>query len=128
MFRSASTVLAGMCFLMFGLCSAPKTKEASRQIKIQEEEVKVDLLYFGATWCPPCNQMKKIFKDKEIKKELDKYNFVLYDYDKDTSEAKKYKIKFLPTMIFKTDNKIMERKSGLLGKAQLLKILKKNSS
>ena len=31
-------------------------------------------------------------------------------------------------MIFKTDNKIMERKSGLLGKAQLLKILKKNSS
>ena len=41
MFRSASTVLAGMCFLMFGLCSAPKTKEVSRQIKIQEEEVKV---------------------------------------------------------------------------------------
>ena len=70
MFRSASTVLAGMCFLMFGLCSAPKTKEVSRQIKIQEEEVKVDLLYFGATWCPPCNQMKKLFKDKEIKKDF----------------------------------------------------------
>ena len=28
------------------------------------------LLYFGATWCDPCSKMKKLFKDKNVKKEL----------------------------------------------------------
>lgn len=86
---------------------------------------KPDLLYFGATWCIPCGKMKKLFKDKDVKKELDKYDFIMYDYDRDRKVAEKYKIKFLPTMIFKKDG---HRVVGELSKEELLKILKKRSS
>ena len=51
----------------------------------------------------------------------------LYDYDQNKNIAKKYKIKYLPTMIFKKSNSIIERKTGGLSKTKLLEILKKNS-
>ena len=89
---------------------------------------KPKLLYFGATWCGPCVKMKKLFKDKDVKKELDKYDFIMYDYDRDREVAEKYRIKFLPTMIFKKDGKIIHRIVGGLNKGELLKILKEKSS
>ena len=89
---------------------------------------KPKLLYFGATWCGPCVKMKKLFKDKDVKKELDKYDFIMYDYDRDREVAEKYGIKFLPTMIFKKDGKIIHRIVGGLNKGELLKILKEKSS
>tara|TARA_R110000744_G_scaffold152024_1_gene265846 strand:+ start:1547 stop:1957 length:411 start_codon:yes stop_codon:yes gene_type:complete len=135
MIRTLSPILAGLCFLMFSLSSVPNmgglydTNETKSQdeTKPQDEEPKVELLYFGATWCPPCRIMKPLFKDKEVKKELGKYNFVMYDYDQNKNIAKKYKIKYLPTMIFKKSNSIIERKTGGLSKTKLLEILKKNS-
>ena len=135
MIRTTSSILAGLCFIMFSLASAPnigkqhKVEETKKQnkSKTQDEETKFELLYFGATWCPPCIKMKPLFKDKEVKKELDKYNFVMYDYDQDTKIAKKYRIKYLPTMIFKKGDSIIEKKTGGLSKSKLLEILKKNS-
>ena len=62
MVQKTSSILAGLCFLMFSLSSAPnmgnlykveETKEQNK-LKTQDEEPKVELLYFGATWCPPC--------------------------------------------------------------------------
>ena len=129
MIRTTSPILAGLCFIMFSLSSAPNMGKLYKveEIKGQDEESKVELLYFGATWCPPCRKMKPLFKDKEVKKELDKYNFAMYDYDQDTKIAKKYKIKYLPTMVFKKGDSIIEKKTGGLSKSKLLEILKKNS-
>jgi len=89
---------------------------------------KPKLLYFGATWCGPCSKMKKLFKEKDVKRELDKYDFIMYDYDRDREEAGKYKIKFLPTMIFKRGGKVIHRTEGGLSRGQLLKVLKEKSS
>ena len=86
------------------------------------------LLYFGATWCGPCGKMKKLFKDKDVKKELDKYDFIMYDYDRDRKVAERYGIRFLPTMIFKRGGKVIHRRVGGLNKGELLKILKEKSS
>ena len=89
---------------------------------------KPKLLYFGATWCDPCSKMKKLFKEKDVKKELDKYDFIMYDYDRDRKMAEKYRIKFLPTMIFKRGGKIIHKTEGGLSEGQLLKVLKEKSS
>ncbi len=134
MIRTTSPILAGLCLIMFSLSSAPnmgkmyQTEESNSQNepKTQEQEIKTELLYFGAAWCPPCRKMKPLFKDKEVKKELDKYSFMIYDYDQDKEIAKKYKIKYLPTMVFKRADSIIERKTGGLSKTKLLEILKKN--
>lgn len=95
-------------------------------VNVQEVQKKnVKILYFGATWCPPCKIMKKTFSDKEIKIILDKHKFVMYDYDTDIIIAKKYKVKFLPTLIILKEGKETLRLVGLRTKAQLMEIFKK---
>lgn len=100
--------------LTFGLVSAPVV------------EVKTDLLYFGATWCPPCKEMKRLFKDADVKSELDKYDFKMYDYDEDTELAEYYGVEYLPTMVFERDEEEIDRQVGGREKYDLLKILRKN--
>jgi len=63
-------------------------------------EEKVKSYYFGATWCNPCKQMKNLFKDKEVAKELSKFDFQVYDIDKSPDLKNKYKVTKIPTMIF----------------------------
>jgi thioredoxin 1 len=89
---------------------------------------KPKLLYFGATWCEPCAKMKKLFKNIDVRKELDKYDFIMYDYDRDREVSRKYKIKYLPTMVFKKGGQIIHRTEGGLSKEKLLKILQEKSS
>ena len=81
------------------------------------------VLYFGATWCGPCRVMKKVLKDKEVKKELDKLDFRMYDVDRDKDMARRYSIKSIPTIITIKDKK-MRRYVGQLSKQKLLTILK----
>jgi len=92
------------------------------------EDEKTKLLYFGATWCTPCIEMKKLFKNTDVKKELDKYDFIMYDYDLDIKVAEEYNIQYLPTMVFERGGKIIHRIESGLGKEELLKILKEKSS
>lgn len=91
---------------------------------------KPDFLYFGATWCGPCKDMKKLFKDKDVKKELDKYNFVMYDVDKDKGEARKHRVEYVPTLIFlKSEGGSIINLGRYVGgktKRELLEILKKH--
>lgn len=91
---------------------------------------KPDFLYFGATWCGPCKKMKTLFKDDDVKKELDKYNFVMYDVDMDKSEARKHRVEYVPTMIFlkSEEGSIINlgRYVGGKNKQELLAILRKH--
>jgi len=52
----------------------------------------------------------------------------MYDYDRDREVSRKYKIKYLPTMVFKKSGQIIHRTEGGLSKEKLLKILQEKSS
>ncbi len=89
-------------------------------------EEKVKSYYFGATWCPPCKKMKDLFKDKDVAKELSKFDFQVYDIDKSPDLKKKYKVTKIPTLIFINKEK-QTRYVGSMSKQQLLKILSKQN-
>ena len=82
------------------------------------------MLYFGATWCPPCKRMKQLFKDPEVKKELDRLDFRMYDIDIDGEMKRKYNITKVPTTIFQAEGKMGTRYTGSIPKSQLLQILR----
>lgn len=85
-------------------------------------------LYFGADWCIPCRQMKELFKDTDVKKELDKLDFTMYNVDVDKDEARRWKVKVVPTMIFIDLEGNVEKITGSKSKTKLIEILKKYSS
>tara|TARA_R110000824_G_scaffold44611_7_gene129652 strand:+ start:3682 stop:4050 length:369 start_codon:yes stop_codon:yes gene_type:complete len=98
--------------------------ETSFAIEIESENSKPSVLYFGATWCNPCKTTKKNLESIEVKKELERFNFKMYDVDIDKKEKEKYKIKLIPTIIVLKDSKIY-RYIGGKSKTELIKILKK---
>ncbi len=93
-------------------------------LKKTQEVKKTDMLYFGATWCPPCNKMKKLFKDPEVKKELDRLNFRMFDEAKDKEMFKIFRITKYPTTIFQAEGAISTRYTGYIPRKDLLAILR----
>lgn len=89
-----------------------------------QETKKTQMLYFGATWCPPCNKMKQLFKDPEVKKELDRLDFRMYDEAKDKQMFKIFKITKYPTTVFQAENRGATRFTGYIPKKDLLEILR----
>lgn len=89
-----------------------------------QEVKKTQMLYFGATWCPPCNKMKQLFKDPEVKKELDRLDFRMYDESIDKPMFKKFRITKYPTTIFQAEGAITVRYTGYIPKKDLLEILR----
>jgi thioredoxin-related protein len=88
-----------------------------------ETETDTEVMYFGATWCGPCKKMKQLFKDKDVKKELDRLDMKIYDVDVDKELAKSYNIQSIPTLIIKDENQL-KRYVGSMGKEELLQILR----
>ena len=131
-----------MIRLIFGLAvitcafAMPVPKEITEAVKpvpkptpvVKTQEVqpkkKTQMLYFGATWCPPCNKMKQLFKDPEVKKELDRLDFRMYDQAKDKPMFKKFNITLYPTTIFQAEGAITVRYTGYIPKKDLLEILR----
>jgi thioredoxin 1 len=87
-----------------------------------KERKKPDIIYFGATWCEPCKKMKTIFKDPQVKKELQKFNFKIVDIDESPELKTKYKIRVVPTTVIKNSNKITKYE-GYMTKSKLLRLL-----
>lgn len=97
-------------------------KNGSYEVEAKE---KIEILYFGATWCGPCQKMKAMFKDPEVEKELSKFDFKMIDFDKNPELSKKYKIRLLPTTIIESKGK---RYEGGMTKKRFLEILSQVSS
>ena len=114
----------------FSFSSPVDTSEVISEQKIEivtqkpEVKKKTQMLYFGATWCPPCNKMKQLFKDPEVKKELDRLDFRMYDSAKDKPMFKKFNISLYPTTIFQAEGAITVRYTGYIPKKDLLEILR----
>tara|TARA_R100001163_G_C4896090_1_gene86818 strand:+ start:50 stop:262 length:213 start_codon:yes stop_codon:yes gene_type:complete len=68
--------------------------------------------------------MKQVLKKENVKKELDKVDFIMYDVDKDKKEASKHKIKLIPTIIFLNGDKEKERTTGLVPEEKLIEKIK----
>ena len=114
-------------FTLFAMgCVSDNAIQDNGEIPTNHSEAEKDtnLMYFGATWCPPCKKMKQLFKDKDVKKELDRLNLKIYDTDVDVEISKRYNIRSIPTLIIEKDGKT-ERHTGSMEKNKLLEILKK---
>jgi thiol-disulfide isomerase/thioredoxin len=61
---------------------------------------KIILLYFGATWCGPCKTLKKKLAEEETITRMPLLQVCYIDTDKNEDISSKYKIKSLPTQIF----------------------------
>ena len=127
--------VAIICMLFFivpFLVASYPQKKIDNQNFIEPESVFVSdeqdnnkrVLYFGATWCSPCRLMKQVLKKENVKKELDKVDFIMYDIDKDKKEASKHKIKLVPTIIFLNGDKEKERTTGLVPEEKLIEKIK----
>src|SRR5471032_383480 len=85
------------------------------------------LLYWGAVWCPPCNQLKATLFNRQDFAERSK-SFVAVHLDGDAAGAQKLGTKFkvvgYPTLIlFNTDRKEITRLPGEVDAAQVMKLL-----
>jgi thioredoxin 1 len=67
-----------------------------------KKENKYLFIDFYATWCGPCKQLKKSFKDKEIGAYYNK-NFINISIDGETKEGRelmyRYQIESYPTLL-----------------------------
>lgn len=71
------------------------------------EKGAVICLYFGATWCGPCKQLKKRLGESETTKIMPKLVVSYLDVDDESNSALvyRYKIESLPTLVFVKLNK-----------------------
>lgn len=92
--------------------------------KAVEQETKVEILHFGADWCGPCNQMKKMMKDKEVQEALKKVDYKYYDVDVRIKEKKEWQVTTIPSFIVVKDGKA-KRYVGAMSKESFLKIIGK---
>ena len=81
---------------------------------------------FHALWCGPCKAQSPILK--EVASELgDCIRVIKIDVDQNNEIANRYQIQSVPTlMIFKNGN-LLWKHSGVVGKNELLSILKQNT-
>ena len=60
----------------------------------------VVMIYFGAKWCGPCNNLKKKLTDEENISRLPRLKVCYIDIDENEDITNIYKIKSLPTQLF----------------------------
>ena len=72
------------------------------------------LVYFTASWCPPCQQMKKsTLPDAAVKQSLDKYVPVMIDIDEHGDVAQRFGVSSVPTfMAVESDGTVLKMGSG----------------
>tara|TARA_B100001094_G_C17406376_1_gene428060 strand:- start:36 stop:416 length:381 start_codon:yes stop_codon:yes gene_type:complete len=71
------------------------------------------LIIFTADWCGPCKAAKKAMQqDINLKRMLDSYEVVRYDFDLAMPMRRKYNVKKVPTFIIVTEDEEVKRQVG----------------
>lgn len=101
------------------------TVNYSAGIQRAKDENKPALLMFSASWCGPCNRMKKeVFTDPKVQKALQAWKPIYIDGDKERELMKTYKIEAFPTfVVVKTDGTQAGRFVGGVGADEFLRVL-----
>jgi len=95
-------------------------KSSFSEIIKDEKPVLVD---FFADWCGPCKMLAPILKD--AKAELgEAVKIVKIDVDKNQELAAKYQVRGVPTLILFKKGEQLWRQSGVVPKADLVRLIK----
>lgn len=78
----------------------------------------IKIIKFGAPWCGPCRVQDKILE--ELTREG--YEIEKINVDENEEMVEKYSISTVPTLLFFDDDKLVERKIGLMRKDEIKKI------
>jgi len=110
------TVLVGLIFVItpIMLTLAYKNYERYEGLATEEEQqvasgqLHGEVLFFNASWCGPCRQMKPIVTAMRHQG----YNMRDIDVDKNRALAQKYGIRGIPAFVFLENGKEVHRFSG----------------
>ena len=88
---------------------------------------KIVLVDFSAEWCGPCQTLAPILK--EVKEYFgDQLAVIKIDVDKNQALARNFSVQGVPTLILYKDGEQVWRQSGLLMKADLIKLIEQYSA
>lgn len=98
--------------------------------KLAQQSGKLFLAYFTATWCGPCQAMKKrTWPDADVEQWVrENAVAVAIDVDKHQDVAQANSINAMPTMVLFKGNREIARTSGGLPPARLLQWLKQSKA
>jgi thioredoxin 1 len=82
------------------------------------------LIIFSADWCLPCKVARKEMQQNgELKRMLQDFKIIKYDFDIDKQARKKYNVNKVPTYIVESDGKEIRRKVGFSSTEKLKNFL-----
>ena len=82
------------------------------------------LIIFSADWCLPCKVARKEMQQNvELRRIVDSFEVIKYDFDVDNEAKKKYNINKVPTYIIEIDGEEIRRQVGYGGTKKLIDFL-----
>jgi thiol:disulfide interchange protein len=101
-------------------------------VALAQKENKPLMVVFSATWCPPCQTMKKeVYPSTVVKRELDDWVCVYLDFDDSKNKKVKtqYQVKNIPHIQLLSSKEVaIDKQVGSSTAQQFAKWLKKNKS
>ena len=83
-------------------------------ITTNHNDMKIMMLYFGASWCGPCKLLKERLKSNDTYNIMPRLSVAYIDIDNELNEelVKRYKVNILPTQVYikLENNKVKELK------------------
>lgn len=92
----------------------PLKNSFKEQVLLSPEPV---VVYFSATWCPSCQQMKPIFN--EVAHLIPNVRFIIIDVDEWEELSDSYNIQSIPALLFFNKGVLVKRLTKVLTKDQL---------
>jgi thioredoxin 1 len=83
--------------------------------------MKLELIRFHASWCNPCKLLAPIIE--QVDKEMTDLTVIHCDVDADPTNAAKYGIMSIPTIVLLKDGEIVQRMSGYQPKERIVAMI-----